>query len=118
VVRTIRLWACPPLRARITQPQCERNRARALDSEEAVAAVIPCSTCLGVRWWAERTGEPPREVAAATLLREHRDNEATRLRLAGPSEGAMREGHRARRRPGGLASAWPAAFADLDGSPG
>jgi hypothetical protein len=99
---SITLWSCPPLRARISTRQCERNRDRARDSEEAIAAVIPCSTCLGVQWWADRTGQGPREVATANVLREHQENEATRLRLAGPHERPMREGRRARRRPGSL----------------
>lgn len=68
------LWPCTPLDARLTEPQCAANRARARKPTGELAKLIarrapvtaarmeglePCLTCLGVRERARRTGCGP-----------------------------------------------------------
>jgi hypothetical protein len=71
---TLVIWECPPLSARISLRQCERNR-RVAQEEPNPAAMLddvdwprpsallrPCLTCQGLTWWAERTGRGPQQL--------------------------------------------------------
>jgi hypothetical protein len=96
--RSLTLWECPPLCARITQRQCTVNRARARvplgeafrarEPGSPVLAIgrIECLTCRGVKWWAERTGKRPFEVNVQRIRRELLEREEQRRRMAGAPE--------------------------------
>ena len=101
----ITLWNCPPLRARISQRQCALNRARAGAGDSRLPALhdpgqgpIQCVGCRGVEWWAEQTGEAPRQVATPDLVRQHAEKEAQRRRLGGASPSARATAGHGRRR--------------------
>jgi len=51
-----------------------------------------------IAWWAEQTGEPPRQVATPELLREHLAKTAERGRLRGAAPLARDDGRRRRLR--------------------
>ncbi len=114
---TITLWECPPLRARLSRTQCERNRARAAAGgagwrsalsklDDVPLGPSECLRCPGVDWWAER-GRPPREVLPSEILREHRQKEALRCRLAGRPDRPQPTAHRRRRQRAERSAAGP-----------
>jgi hypothetical protein len=66
-----RQWHCPPLRAWISLGQCVANRRRVRgagpDDEHARIWLRECAECRGVEWWADNTGQRPREIALQLL---------------------------------------------------
>jgi hypothetical protein len=92
----IEQWECPPLRARLSSEQCNRNRrlvresrgARGsrpgLDVEEATMVEIrlrECLNCRGVVWWSEQTGRGPRTISTEKIAADHSRSEERRRRL-------------------------------------
>ncbi len=72
VADAIELWNCPPLRARISEAQCERNHATAR-STKGVNPLEACLTCPGVRALAKGSGPVERVARDAPIADEAAD---------------------------------------------
>lgn len=72
VADAIELWNCPPLRARISEAQCERNHAKAR-STKGVNPLEACLTCPGVRALAKGSGPVERVARDAPIANEAAD---------------------------------------------
>ncbi|HTY16577.1 MAG TPA: hypothetical protein VMH82_02500 [Myxococcota bacterium] len=94
---TIEQWECPPLRAKLSKHQCERNRRTVAEAQASAGSydfannerpmpilrLQECIGCRGVVWWAHRTGRGPVSISIAALREQHLRATVQRKRLAG-----------------------------------
>lgn len=75
----IELWDCPPLRARITEAQCQANQRRERQArgkpEAVVLGLAGCEGCPGVRSLAG--SRRPNQIDAQAMSEERRRRGAT-----------------------------------------